>query len=48
MKFGMTDDSFSDSQSSPKCHTKDLQGLAYKVIQWLLHYFQCFQLCNIL
>lgn len=32
MKFGMTDDSFSDSQSSPKCHTKDLQGLAYKFL----------------
>jgi len=40
MKFGMIDDSFSDCQTSPKCHTKDLQGLAYKVIQWL-HYLQC-------
>ena len=35
MKFGMIDDSFSDWQSRPKCHAKDLQGLAYKVIQWL-------------
>ncbi|KAG5064580.1 hypothetical protein AAZX31_02G261600 [Glycine max] len=32
MKFGMIDDSFSDCQTSPKCHTKDLQGLAYKYL----------------
>ncbi|KHN11014.1 hydroxymethylglutaryl-CoA lyase, mitochondrial-like [Glycine soja] len=32
MKFGMIDDSISDCQSSPKCHTKDMQGLAYKFL----------------
>ncbi|CAJ1971244.1 unnamed protein product [Sphenostylis stenocarpa] len=32
MKFGMIDDSFTDCQTSPKCHTKDLQGLAYKFL----------------
>ncbi|KAL5126500.1 Hydroxymethylglutaryl-CoA lyase, mitochondrial [Glycine soja] len=32
MKFGMIDDSISDCQSSPKCHTKDMQGLTYKFL----------------
>ncbi|KAK7385892.1 hypothetical protein VNO78_31836 [Psophocarpus tetragonolobus] len=32
MKIGMVDDSFSDSQNNPKCHAKNMQGLAYKFL----------------
>ncbi|RDY13158.1 Hydroxymethylglutaryl-CoA lyase, mitochondrial, partial [Mucuna pruriens] len=32
MKFGMINDSFSDSQNSPKCNAKDFQDFAYKFL----------------